>query len=320
MRSPEPGLGPQVLGVPLGVVGDDRVGRVEDRLRAAVVLVEHHRGDPAEPVVERLLELDDVAEVGAPKAVHRLVRVADDGDVAVAAGEQQHDRVLRLVRVLVLVDEDVLEAAAVLLEHVGVLAEQAHGVHEQVVEVHRPGGDEALLVLGEHLGVLALEDVLSGGGRVRRVDELVLPRRDLGVHPPRREALRVEPEVADHVAGEAGGVGLVVDRELPRVAELVGVGAQDAHARRVERRHPHRPAPPARPARPTRWRISSAALLVNVMARIAPAAHALVDQVGDAVGEHPGLAGAGAGDHEQRSALVDDGVELVRVEPRERCS
>ena len=50
----------------------------------------------------------------------------------------------------------------------------------------------------------------------------------------------VEAEVADHVAGEADGVGLVVDRELPRVAELVGVGAQDAHARRVERRHPHR--------------------------------------------------------------------------------
>ena len=34
-------------GVPLGVVGDDRVGGVEDRLRAAVVLVEHDRGDPA---------------------------------------------------------------------------------------------------------------------------------------------------------------------------------------------------------------------------------------------------------------------------------
>ena len=43
--------------------------------------------------------------------------------------------------------------------------------------------------------------------------------------------------------------------------------------------------------------------------------HALVDEVGDAVREHPGLAGAGAGDDEQRPAAVDDGVELVGVQP-----
>ncbi len=42
--------------------------------------------------------------------------------------------------------------------------------------------------------------------------------------------------------------------------------------------------------------------------------HAVVDEVGDAVREHPGLARAGAGDDEQRAGLVDDGVELVGVE------
>ena len=62
------------------------------------------------------------------------------------------------------------------------------------------------------------------------------------------------------------------------------------------------------------WRISSAALLVKVMARIANGGTPCVDEVGDAVGEHPGLAGAGPGDDEQRPARVDDGVELVRVE------
>ncbi len=43
--------------------------------------------------------------------------------------------------------------------------------------------------------------------------------------------------------------------------------------------------------------------------------HALVDQVRDAVREHPGLAGAGAGDHEQRAGLVHDGIELIGVQP-----
>ena len=41
---------------------------------------------------------------------------------------------------------------------------------------------------------------------------------------------------------------------------------------------------------------------------------ALVDQVRDAVGEHPRLAGSGAGDDEQRAVAVHDRVELIRVE------
>ena len=156
MRCAAAGVGPQVLRLARRVVGDHRVGGVEDGLGAAVVLVEHHGGD----VGERLLELQDVAVVGAAEAVHRLVGVADDGDVVVAAGEEEDDLVLRLVRVLVLVDEDVLEALAVVLEDVGVVAEQAHGVDQQVVEVHRPRLEQAVLVLAVDLGVLAVEDVL----------------------------------------------------------------------------------------------------------------------------------------------------------------
>ncbi len=88
-----------------------------------------------------------------------LIGVADDADVLVAAGEHEDHLVLGLVRVLVLVDQDVLEPLAVVLEHVAVLAEQHDGLHQQVVEVHRPGLLEAELVLGVDVGVLAVEDV-----------------------------------------------------------------------------------------------------------------------------------------------------------------
>ena len=169
-----------------------------------------------------------------------MIGVAHDADVLVAAGEEQDDLVLGLVGVLVLVDEDVFETLAVALEHVGVLAEQAHDVGEQVVEVHRAGLLEARLVLAEHVGVLAVEDVGRTRGRLVGRDELVLLQRDQGVDAARREALGVETEVADHVAGEPHRVGLVVDGELARVAEPVAVGPQDPNARRVERRHPHR--------------------------------------------------------------------------------
>ena len=69
----------------------------------------------------------------------------------------------------------------------------------------------------------------------------------------------------------------------------------------------------------TRSRISAAALLVKVMARIWPGCDAtLAEQPGDAVGQHAGLARPRAGDDEQRAALVDDRLALLRVEPLEQ--
>ncbi len=68
----------------------------------------------------------------------------------------------------------------------------------------------------------------------------------------------------------------------------------------------------------TRSFISPAALLVKVIARISPGCDAaLGEQVGDAAGQHPGLAGAGAGDDEQRATCVDDGSALLRVQALE---
>ena len=197
------------------------------------------------------------------------------------------------------------------------LAEQAHGVDEQVVEVHRPGGMQSALVLGVHLGVLAVEDVLGAGGGCGRVDELVLPEADRALHAARREPLAVEAEVADHVAGQASRVRLVVDRELAGVAEQVGMGPQDAHAGRVERGDPHRLGD-----RPDELGDAPAHLVGGLVGERdredRRRRNALVDEVGDAMREHPRLARSGAGDDEQRPAAMDDGIELVGVEPGKR--
>ena len=60
-----------------------------------------------------LLEVEDVAQVGAAPLVDRLIRVADDREVAMASASRRIEHVLRPVRVLVLVDHDVLELARV---------------------------------------------------------------------------------------------------------------------------------------------------------------------------------------------------------------
>ena len=72
-------VGPELLRLAAHVVGDDRVGGVEDGLGRAVVLLEQdHRG-----VGERLLELQDVGDVGATEPIDRVVHEHAVGHVGV---------------------------------------------------------------------------------------------------------------------------------------------------------------------------------------------------------------------------------------------
>ena len=246
------GVGPEVLGAAPLVAGDDGVGGAQDALRRAVVLLEQDRARVGVVV----LELEDVADRRAAEGVDRLVGVADDAQLGRRHGigalgppdladELLDELVLRLVGVLVLVDEDVAEAAAVVLRDVGEGLQDVDGHHDDVVEVERVGLAQAALVLGVGVGdgalvVVALGD-LAGVGLL--VDELVLEVADLRREAARRVALRVEVEVAQHEAHEALAVGGVVDREGRLHADLGRLAAQDAHARRVERHDPHGPRP-----------------------------------------------------------------------------
>ena len=307
---PRAPLGPQLLGQPAGVLGDDGVGRVEDGLGAAVVLLQVHHGG----VGEGGLELQDVAPVGPPEGVYGLVGVADHGHLPVLGRQQDHQVVLDPVGVLVLVHQDLGEPLPPAPEHVGMGPQQGHGVAEQVVEVHGPGGQQAPLVLAEHLGDAPLEDVGGPLGVAGRVGAVVLGRRDDGVDRAGREPLGIEVQVADHVVAEPDRVGLVVDREPGREPEPVGVAAQHPHAGAVERGHPHalghRPDQAAHPLPHLGGRLVGEGDGQDVERRQTVA----VDEVGDAVGQHPGLARSGPGHHQQGAADVGDGVALGRVQ------
>ena len=247
-----------------------------------------------------------------------LVAVSNDGDVLVLCAQHHHDLVLGSVGVLVLVDQDVLEALLVAAQDVWVVAEQQHGVREQVIEIHRTCLQQAELILLVDLGMLAIHGRRGGGQRVLREQQLVLPLADHVVHAARGEPLRIEVEVADHVTGEPLGIGLVVDAEAAGIAERLRIGPQDADAGRVEGADPHvlrcRPHQVADPL----------AHLAGGLVREGDGQDPLRmhpftgDQVGDAVGEHPGLAGTGTCHHQQWTRRVHDRIQLIGVQTREQ--
>ena len=264
--------------------------------------------------------LDASVAHGHARALDKaLVVVADDRDVAVLAGDQLEPAVLGVVGVLVLVDEDVAECGCVALADLG---EQLHHVdraHEQVVEVHRVHAVQLGLVHAIDVDDRLLEVRPDELAVALRVAQLVLCVGDLAMDRRGCEALRVDVELLDAALHEPARVGLVVDRELARVAEPVRVRAQHACAGGVKRHQPHRARPGADE------QLDPLAHLLRRLVRerdredlVGPRLPGR-EQVRDPVRQHARLARARAGEDQQRPLAVQDRRALRLVEPAQQA-
>src|SRR5690606_39739690 len=87
---------------------------------------------------EVALEVRQVLDARAAPAIDRLIVVADDERHDGVAGEQAQPAVLDRVRVLELVDEELPEAGAVLLEKLAMVAQELEAPQQQLAEIHEP--------------------------------------------------------------------------------------------------------------------------------------------------------------------------------------
>ena len=288
------------------VAGDDSVSGVQDILGRAVVLFQiHHLG-----VWIVSLEVEDVADIGGAPGVDRLVRVAHDADVAVAAGKLPRQHVLGHVSVLELIDERVEVALLVLLAHGIVLPEERHRAHDQVVEIESVVLLQqplvALVGAGDHLA----EVVAHGGGIGSGGSELALGARDGGEHGPRGEPLRVHHQLLQHPAHERLLITVVVDGKAALDAGGAAVAPQDAGADGVEGAERDAFGHVAQEGDDTVAHLARRliregdgddAIGVNVL---------MGDEVGDAVRDDARFAAARPGQDQQRALGVLDGILL----------
>ena len=110
------------------------------------------------------------------------------------------------------------------------------------------------------------------------------------------------------------GVVLVVDGEVGPIAEESGVLAQHAGARGVKggdpgpaRRSPEKPRHPL-------FHLPGGLVREGDGQRLVRPDLAALDQIGEPIGENPGLSGARAREHQQRARRVEDGLLLALVE------
>ena len=122
---------PLVLAV--AILRDDGRRRIEDDLRGAVVPLEAHDMRFRKIV----LEVENVAEVGAAPFVDRLVGVANHAEIPMLPCQALNEQILRPVGVLVLVDHHEPELVAVAFADDFGLLEQLDRLQQKIVEVER---------------------------------------------------------------------------------------------------------------------------------------------------------------------------------------
>ena len=261
-----------------------------------------------------LLEAEDVLDLGAPPAIDGLVLVADRAEGLGFRPEELDERVLGGVRVLVLVDQEVPEAPALLGGDRRAGREEPHRAADQVVEIEGARRGELLLVESVDLGdPLAGEVGLLGGESLDR-DERILRRGDPGPNGVGREHVGRDPQLFHGLLDQTELIGGVRDREPRRQLRLAVSPAQEAQTPGVERPDEgaerrvsgerQRPLPHL-PRRLVRERHG------RDRARVGAGA----DEPGQAVRDDAGLPRARAGEHEERTLLVEDRFALFGIEP-----
>ena len=323
-------LGPEILGETLLCQVDHAIGGGKDRLRRAVVTVER---DDFGGRRELPGEVEDVAHGRGAERIDRLGVVADHGEAASARFQRQQDRRLQPVGVLIFVDQHMIEPAADVVGKRRI----AHGlrpVQQQVVVI-----EHVLALLGLDIGCEQLFQLSRPSRAPRKRGAQHLFDRRLRI-----DAARIDREtgafcgktlfgfgkslfVPDQI-DQVGGILAVVNREGGIEADLLGMFAQQPRADAVKGAGPgqrvghdagivaqHLP----RDSLDACFHFGSCAAGKRHQ-QDAAGIGAADDQMGDAMRQRVGLAGAGAGNHQQgrtgasfRRAVLD-GAPLFGIE------
>ena len=303
-------VGEQRLAEAAFIVGDEMRGGAEDMRGRAVVALQPDDGRArkilveaqdvvdlgAAPAIDRLVVVADAADIYlllivSLTAVRRFARRGLRGGGAgrptpgrasrPSAGrpatcrlrplrQQPQPQILRGVGVLVLVDEDVSEAAVVVLQHIGILAEDADRMAQKVAEIAGVERLQPLLIGLVELAALAVAEA-------PRIALRNVLRGRAPCSSSRRSSWRTgAPASACRRGSRPGSAASQADESsVSRMVKSVFSPASSAWRRKsltpIEWKVPSHGMPSTLPSpisMPMRCFISRAALLVKVTARI----------------------------------------------------
>ena len=219
-------------------MADDGVGRVQNVLRGAVILLQP---DGAGALV-LFFKAEDVADIRAAETVNALVVVAHHADIMPLVGQKTGQQVLQVVGVLILVDEDITEFVLIVRPHIRAVLQQPDGVQDDVIEVQRIGIPQFSVVKCIDFTDPDAPPIVDGlpllDKRPRRL-HIVLCTGNNAQDLPGRKRLLVQRQLLENVFNDPLAIVRIVDGEAAVKAEAVNIPAQNTHTGGVERGRPH---------------------------------------------------------------------------------
>ena len=262
---------------------------------------------------EAPLKAQDVFDVGAPEFVNGLIVVAHHAEIPVSGGHHPQKLELHRVGVLILVHHDIVETLLIPCQHLGKFPEELHGPKQKVVEIQSVVFLQLFFVFLIEPGDVPFPEVRRLPGIKFCVLHLIFRSGDLRQHSPLPVHLGVQIQGLDHLLHEGPLIVPVVNGKIPLISETVDVPAQDPHAHGMEggdknvlaaaSQHGVHPLPHL-----------SRRLVGKGNGQDLPGHHALFDEPGDPVGQHPGLSGTGSRQNQKRALLVENRLPLPVIQ------
>ena len=306
----------------VSVLVDERVGGSQNLRRGAVVL-HHHDGLHLR---EGLVKIQQVFHICSPPGVNGLVRIAHDKQVLMVAAQDLHQPVLKLINVLKLVDHDILQPLLPLEPDVRILFEYEKGELDEVVIVQA----KALFLLVE---IAVEDDIRSTHGLIVFFLQGVQRHGD---HVPVVLGFLEQLPDLDHVPGSGKGhipqaqPPLIIDDlehgvDIRIIQHQKALGILNGMAVFLKNRN----AEAVKGVDIAGVIISGQGVdpLAHLICRLVGKGDAediagqdaqLIYQKRKAVGKGPGLAGAGAGNHADKSFCRSNRFPLGRIQITEQ--
>ena len=305
-------VGAQRLAEAAFVMRDQARGRAEDMAGRTVIAFE-----PDDLGAGKVgLEAQDVVHLGAAPAIDRLIVVADAANIAVALRQQPQPQILRDVGVLILVHQHIEEALLVFRQHVGVLLEQPQIFQQQIAEI---GGVELLqapLIERIELARFAVGEgeALAFRHALGRKPS-VLPAVDHGREHPRRPALLVDILGIEQLLQQPDLIVGIEHGERRFQIDQLGMAAEDLDADGVEGAEPRHALDHATDQlADAEFHLARGLVGEGHGENLSRPRSAQAQNMGNARRQHPCLARAGAGQHQQRAIERLDRLALLRIE------
>ena len=262
-----------------------------------------------------LLEAEDVADLGAAPAIDRLIVVADAADAVMGLRQQPEPEVLCDVGVLILVHQQIAEALLVVGEHVGMLGEEGQVVQQEIAEIDGVHGAEPLLI-----GLVQSRRTpvrVIGAVRTRYLVDgqpPVLPTLDDDRESACRPSLLVDVRRPDDLLQQANLVVGVEDGEVRLEPGELGMAAEDPGGDGMEGAEPEPGGGASHQSLHAADHFARRLVGEGDREHLSGPGAAGGEDVGKARGEHAGLAGAGAREHEQRTVERFRRPALLRIQ------